>query len=65
MLTATEPQQSDAFNWPSLQRKDLMSATGGLSADRDLFKMIKENIRPKSRLDSANLNNADIAGTLQ
>jgi len=60
MLAAHEQNQRDPFNWPSLQRKDLMSATNGLQADKDLFKMIKENLRPKSRLESANLQNDDI-----
>jgi|FrelakmetLWP11LW_1041352.scaffolds.fasta_scaffold232964_1 hypothetical protein len=60
LKAAVEHDQRDPFNWPSLQRKDLMSATNGLKADKDLFKMIKENLRPKSRLESANLQNDDI-----
>ena len=53
----------DPFNWPSLNRKDLMSATGGLgNGSSDLFEMTKSNLRPKKRLESANLRADDIHG---
>ena len=39
-----------------------MSATNGLTGDRDLFHLSKENMRPKKRLQSANLRTEDIQG---
>ena len=68
MLTAAgDPSNNprDPFNWPAMQRKDLMSATGGLSSARDLFHMKKDNIRQKRRVESANLRCDDIEGKLQ
>ena len=53
----------DPFNWPMPNRKDLMSATGGLgNGNRDLFQMKKGNMVQKKRLESANLQNEDIPG---
>ena len=57
---AATPQTRDPFNWPSLNRNDLMSATGGLKGANDLFEMTKPNLRPKKRLESANLRCDDI-----
>ena len=48
--TAIGDQPRDPFNWPPMQRADLMSATGGLQGNRDLFRMKKENMVPKKRL---------------
>lgn len=39
-----------------------MSATGGLKGQSDLFDMTKPNLRPKKRLESANLRSEDIHG---
>lgn len=65
LTAAPSPTQArDPFNWPSLQRNDLMSATGGLTSQKDLFNMVKENLRPKKREASSNLDNGDILGTL-
>ena len=53
----------DPFNWPSLNRKDLMSASGGLgNGSKDLFQMKKQDMVQKKRFESANLQNEDIAG---
>ena len=41
-----------------------MSATGGLSQERDMFAMVKPHLRPKTRQESSNLRNADIEGKL-
>ena len=52
---------SDPFNWPSLQRKDLMS-NYTLNEKRDLFRMTVPNMRPKTRDNSSNLRIDDIQG---
>ena len=61
----TRSSAKDPFNWPSLNRKDLMSATGGLASGKDLDSMIKPHLRPKTRQESSNLKNDDIDGKLQ
>ena len=60
----TKSSSKDPFNWPSLNRKDLMSATGGLTSGKDLDSMIKPHLRPKTRQESSNLRNDDIDGKL-
>ena len=53
----------DAFSWPSLNRKDLVSQTGLSKADG--FETKTFNCRPKTRQVSANLCTNDIEGKLQ
>jgi len=62
LLPPQQQNSRDPFNWPAMQRSDLMSATGGLREARDLCQMTKPNIRPKKRLESANLRTNDIEG---
>lgn len=62
MTTETATSTRDPFNWPSYNRKDLMSATGGLRADFDLQPMKTANLRPKTRDTSQNLDVTDICG---
>lgn len=64
MPAAGASPKRDAFNWPSLNRKDLLSHTGGLS-NLDGFETRTLNMRAKSRMVSANLTTNDIAGKLQ
>ena len=52
---------TDPFNWPSLQRKDLMS-NQTLNEKRDLFRMTVPCMRPKTRDGSSNLRIDDILG---
>ena len=56
----------DPFNWPVLNRNDLMSVSGGLgNGSKDLFQMKKGDMVQKKRLESANLNNEDIDGKFE
>ena len=56
LTTATIAQNKrDPFNWPALQRNDLISATCGLSSERDMIHMTKPSMRQNKRLESANL----------
>jgi len=52
------------YNWPTLNRKDLMSMSG-LSKVADGCETKTNNFRPKTRQASANLLTSDIDGKLQ
>ena len=56
------PKPRDPFNWPALNRRDTVSATGGLDQRTDLFHMTTQNLRCRSRKESTNLHNDDIEG---
>ena len=64
-VAAAGKASRDDFNWPSLNRKDLLSHTGGLSKDKDGFETRTMAFRPKCRVTSANLTTKDIEGKLQ
>ena len=63
MPAAGSSPKRDAFNWPALNRKDLLSQTGGLT-NCDGFDMKTSNMRLKNRMTSANLTTQDIEGRL-
>ena len=54
-------QARDDYNWPMLNRKDLMSNTG-LSKDTDGCEIKTVNSRLKTRIASTNLYTRDIDG---
>jgi len=64
IAAAGRPSRDD-FNWPALNRKDLLSHTGGLSKDMDGFDTRTVNFRNRYRVTSANLTTNDIDGKLQ
>ena len=49
VTASVTPKTRDPFNWPTYNRADLMSATGGLNGEKDLFPMKKANLVSKKR----------------